>query len=243
MKIQLFVTCLVDAVHPEIGEAMVAVLESLGMSIKFPSGQTCCGQPGYNAGYLRETRPVVLRFLDVFAPTEGVIVTPSGSCAAMIQHGFPELLRDDPPNLARAKSIAKRTYELSQFLVHVLGVTNVGAQFDGKLTYHPSCHLLRGLGEQQAPLQLLQQVDGARIVPLPGAEECCGFGGLFSVKMSPLSSEIASRKTANIAASGAEVCVTCDAGCLMNIKGRLAREGRQAQCVHLSQVLARQVVP
>lgn len=243
MQVQLFVTCLVDAIHPRIGEATVAVLERLRMSIGFPRGQTCCGQPAYNAGYHREARPVAIRFLDVFEPTEGVIVTPSGSCAAMIHHGFPELFREDPYNLSRSKSIIKRTYELSQFLVNVLGVTNLNAHFDGVLTYHPSCHLLRDLGERDAPLRLLHEVQGAEVVPLPRAEECCGFGGLFSVKMSSLSEHIARRKTSNIRASGAATCVTCDTGCLMNINGHLSREGHAAECIHLAQVLAEQEIP
>ena len=240
MQIQLFITCLVDSIHPQIGQATIDLLERLNVSVKFPSGQTCCGQPAYNAGYHNEAKPVAKRLLDTFAQTDGPIVTPSGSCASMIKHGFPDLFRDDQHNLTRAQEIAERTYELSQFIVHVLGVTNVGAYFDGSLTYHPSCHLLRGLGERTAPLQLLKEVEGAKLVPLPGADECCGFGGLFSIKMSSLSAAIATRKTSNITTSGASTCVTCDAGCLMNITGHLARNGQTEKCVHLAEILAGQ---
>ena len=145
----------------------MTVLERLGHTVAFPIGQTCCGQPGYNAGYRPQTRRVALHFLDVFEPTEGYIVAPSGSCAAMVRHGIPDLFHDDPHNQARAKSVAARTFELSQFFVNVLQVNEVGARFDGELTYHPSCHLLGGLHEREAPLQLLAGVHAATLQPLP----------------------------------------------------------------------------
>lgn len=236
--VQLFVTCMVDAVRPEIGEATVAVLEAQGVKVEFPAAQTCCGQPAYNAGYRSEARAVAAHFLNVFDATSGPVVTPSGSCAAMVHHGFADLFGDDPVQLRRAQAVAARTRELSQFLVHDLKVTNVGASFNGRITYHPSCHQLRGLGEGTAPLALLEQVAGSELVPLAGAEECCGFGGLFSVKLPQVSGEMVARKTANIDATGAAVCVTCDAGCLMNIAGRLQREQKAVRCVHLAEVLA-----
>ena len=217
MRVQLLVTCIVDTVMPQIGEATVTVLERLGHSVEFPAGQTCCGQPGYNAGYRAEARQVAQHFLDVFSPTEGYIVTPSGSCAAMVLHGMLDLFRDDSDNLERAREVAARTYELSQFLVRVLGVTDIGARYDGILTYHPSCHLLYGLDEKDAPLQLLEYVRDADVVPLPDGEECCGFGGLFAVKMASVSNEMLIRKVDNIRRSKASSCVTCDAGCLLNM--------------------------
>ncbi|MBI3241749.1 MAG: (Fe-S)-binding protein [Chloroflexi bacterium] len=238
--VQLFITCILDALYPEIGEAAVTVLERLGLRVEFPAAQTCCGQPGYNAGYRAEARWVALHFLDVFAETDGPIVTPSGSCAAMIKHGYPDLFADDPLNLLRAKAVAARTFEFSQYLVRQLGVTDVGARHDGVLTYHPSCHLLRGLNEREAPLTLLRHVRGATLVELPGAEECCGFGGLFSVKMADVSSEILARKMSNLGVSAAPLAVTCDAGCLTHINGGLHRAGVSQRVIHLAEILAKQ---
>ena len=237
MRVQLFVTCIVDTVMPQIGEATVTVLERLGHAVEFPAGQTCCGQPGYNAGYRAEARQVAQHFLDVFSPIEGYIVTPSGSCAAMVLHGMPDLFRDDSDNLESAREVAARTYELSQFLVRVLGVTDIGARYDGILTYHPSCHLLYGLDEKDAPLQLLEYVRDADVVPLPDGEQCCGFGGLFAVKMASVSNEMLTRKVDNIRRSKASACVTCDAGCLLNMDGKL-RQQPGPRALHLAEVLA-----
>lgn len=237
--VQLFITCIVDALYPDVGEAAVAVLERVGVKAEFPMAQTCCGQPGYNAGYRADARPVALHFLDVFSRTEGPIVTPSGSCAAMIKHGYPDLFADDPLNRPRARAVAARTFEFSQFLVHELGVTDVGAHYEGALTYHPSCHLLRGLGEREAPLILLKHVRGAALVELPGAEECCGFGGLFSVKQPEVSGEMLARKMNNLRAGNAPLAVTCDAGCLTHLNGGLHRAGNAQRVVHLAEILAK----
>jgi L-lactate dehydrogenase complex protein LldE len=250
-RVQLFVTCIVDSLYPAVGEAVVEVLERLGVEVDFPEAQTCCGQPGYNAGFRAEARQLALNCLDVFAPPpsprgggpggegELPILTPSGSCAAMIVHGYPDLFANDPPTLARAQALAARMYEFSQFLVDVLGVTHVGAKFDGKLTYHPSCHLLRGLGVKEAAAQLLAHVEGAQVVPLPNAEECCGFGGLFSIKHGDISGAMLDRKLESVRASGADTVVGCDMSCLMHMQGGLSRDGSPARCVHLAEVLRR----
>ena len=258
--VQLFVTCIVDSLFPHVGEATVEVLERLGVVLEFPEAQTCCGQPGYNAGFRDDARELALNFMRTFenlpspsgtiAPVakrsgggaggEGelpYIVTPSGSCAAMILHGYPDLFVGDPANLARAQVLAARTYEFSQFLVDVLKVDDVGARFNSSLTYHPSCHLLRGLGVNYAPLRLLARVRGAEVVPLPNAEECCGFGGLFAVKHGDISGAILDKKLENIRASQAATVVGCDMSCLMHIQGALSRDGSRTRCVHLAEVL------
>lgn len=237
-RVQLFITCIADTLFPQVGEAVVEVLERLGLEVAFPEAQTCCGQPAFNGGFQTEAREVALRFLDVFEPTApDPIVTPSGSCAAMVVHAYAELFRDDPVNRARAEAVAARTYEFAQFLVEGLGVTDVGARFEGALTYHASCHLLRELGVRDAPRALLAKVRGAEVKPLTGAEECCGFGGLFAVKYGALSGAILDKKLENLAASGAETLVGCDMSCLMHIQGGLHRDGRNIQCLHLAEVL------
>ncbi len=238
ITVQLFITCIIDSLYPDIGEAVVKVLERVGARVEFPTAQTCCGQPAYNGGYRADARAVALHFLDVFSQTGGPIVTPSGSCAAMIEHGYPDLFADDPINLPRANALAARTFEFSQYLVHQLGITDVGARYDGALTYHPSCHLLRGLREKGAPLALLSRVRGATILELPGAEECCGFGGLFSVKMPDGSGEMLARKIDNIRATAAPVVVTSDASCLTHINGGLHRQGGAQRVAHLAEILA-----
>jgi L-lactate dehydrogenase complex protein LldE len=239
-RVQLFITCIVDSLYPRVGQAAVEVLERLGLEVAFPEAQTCCAQPAYNGGFRDEARQVAVRFLDVFEPTApDPIVCPSGSCAAMIVHGYADLFRDDPKNLRRAEAIAAHTFEFSQFLVDVLGVTDVAARFDGKLTYHPSCHQMRFLHVTEAPRALLARVHGAEVVPLPGAEECCGFGGLFAIKHGQLSSAILDKKIENIHKTGAQAVVGCDMSCLMHMQGGLRRDGAPVRCVHLAEVLAR----
>ncbi len=237
-RVQLFITCIVDSLYPEVGEAVVDVLERLGVDVDFPEAQTCCGQPGYNAGFRAEAHQLAVNFLDAFEKSDAPIVTPSGSCAAMVIHGYADLFADDPSNLARAKALAARMYEFSQFLVDVLGVTHVGAKFDGKLTYHPSCHLLRGLSVKEAAPRLLAHVDGAEVVPLPNAEECCGFGGLFSIKHGDISGAMLDRKLESVRATGAQTVVGCDMSCLMHMQGGLSRDGSQVRCVHLAEALS-----
>lgn len=237
-RVQLFVTCIIDSLFPHVGEAVVEVLERLGVEVEFPEAQTCCGQPGYNGGFRAEARDLALNFLAVFEKSDAPIVTPSGSCAAMLIHGYPDLFADDPTNLARAQALAIRTYEFSQFLVEVLKVDDLGAKFNGSLTYHPSCHLARGLGIKVAPLQLLSKVRGAEFTPLPNADDCCGFGGLFAIKHSDISGAMLDKKLDNLRASKATTLVGCDMSCLMHIQGALSRDESRVHCVHLAEVLA-----
>lgn len=237
--VQLFVTCLVDQFFPNVGFATVEILEKLGLTVEFPQGQTCCGQPAFNGGFWDDARAMARYTVDLLAQSEAPIVLPSGSCAEMIVHHYPALLADDPAYAAKAKEVAGRTYELSQFLVDVLGVTDLHANASGagKVAYHASCHGLRGLGLKHQPHQLLDHVTGLEQKELPGAEECCGFGGLFAVKMGHISGAILNRKLDNIEASGAETIVGSDVSCLMNIAGGLRRRGSRVQVKHLAEIL------
>lgn len=238
-RIQLFITCIVDSLYPNVGEASVTVLERLGLEVRFLEAQTCCGQPAYNGGFWNEARQVAAHFLDVFEPTApDPIVCPSGSCAAMVVHSYQDLFKADAENLARAQALAARTFELSQFLVDIMGITAVGAHASGKLTYHPSCHLLRFLHVAEQPRQLLANVQGAEVVPLPSAEECCGFGGLFAIKHGDISGAILDQKIENIRKTGAQTLVGCDMSCLMHIQGGLSRDKVDIRCQHLAEILA-----
>lgn len=235
--VQLFVTCLVDQFFPDVGFATVEILEKLGLTVEFPQGQTCCGQPAFNGGFWDDARAMARYTVDLLTQSNAPIVLPSGSCTEMIVHHYPALLTGDPEYAAKAKDVAGRTYELSQFLVDVLGVTDLHASGAGKVAYHASCHGLRGLGLKQQPRQLLDQVTGLDQQKLPGAEECCGFGGLFAVKMGDISGAILNRKLDNIEASGAETIVGGDVSCLMNIAGGLHRRGSRVQVKHLAEIL------
>jgi len=235
MKSQLFVTCLIDSIFPDVGEAVVDVLERAGVEVAFPVEQTCCGQPAFNAGYWDDARRMASHILDVFETTEGPLIIPSGSCADMVKHRYLELFRDDPANLARAFALSARTYELSQFLVDVLGIKKWDALPHQKLAYHPSCHLLRGMGVDRQPKDLLLAA-GVELVELEA--ECCGFGGVFSVDYAQISAEMLKRKIAAIETSGAKVVVAGDVSCLMHIEGGLRRAGSEIRCAHIAQVLA-----
>jgi L-lactate dehydrogenase complex protein LldE len=236
LRVSLFVTCIVDQLYPEIGEATVRVLERQGVAVAFPAGQTCCGQPAFNAGFWDEARDVAGRNIEILRG-QGTIVTPSGSCAAMIRHYYPELFKASPQLAAAAKELASRTYELSEYLVDVLGLVDLGARYAGRLTYHPSCHLLRGLHAGAQPQELLEHVAGAELTPLPGANECCGFGGLFSVKQPAISAAMLDKKLANVGATEAELLVTTDASCMMHMQGGLSRDGARCRACHIAQVL------
>lgn len=236
--VQLFVTCLVDTFFPETGEAMVRVLNRAGVNVEFPAGQTCCGQPAFNAGLRADARPLAEHTLRTFERTSGLVIIPSGSCAAMVRHGYLELFKDDPAWLPRAKSLAERVYEFTEYLVDVRGVSDLGARWPGKLTYHPSCHLLRGLGIDRQPRLLLAHLKDAEIVELPEREDCCGFGGIFSVEHPELSAEFLKRKIANLEKTGAPTLVVADTGCRMHIAGGLARQGKGQRVVHIAEVLA-----
>ncbi len=238
--VQLFITCLVDSFFPETGEAMVHVLNRLDVRVDFPPAQTCCGQPAFNAGLRADARPLAEHTLCIFERTSGLIIIPSGSCAAMVRHGYLELFRDDPEWLPRAKALAERTYEFTEYLVDVRGVSDLGARWPGRLTYHPSCHLLRGLGVDRQPRALLAMVKDAEIVELPEREDCCGFGGVFSAEHPELSAEFLKRKIANLEKAEAPTLVIADTGCLMHIQGGLKRQGKGQRVVHIAEVLANQ---
>jgi L-lactate dehydrogenase complex protein LldE len=236
--IQLFITCILDTIYPQVGEAVCAVLEKAGAKIAVPAGQTCCGQPAFNAGMRAEAARIAKHTIRIFEAAPGPVVIPSGSCAAMVRHSYLELFVKDPEWLPRARALAERTFELTEYLVDVLGVTDLGASYPGKLTYHSSCHLLRELGVDYQPRALLANVHGAELVELAGSQECCGFGGVFSVEHPEVSAEMLKRKLNNIEASQAPVVVSCDAGCATNINGGLHRRGGQQRVVHIAEVLA-----
>jgi L-lactate dehydrogenase complex protein LldE len=236
--VQLLATCLIEHLRPEAGLAVVTVLERLGVQVHVPEGQTCCGQPAFNAGAWDDARAMARHTLDVLNRSDASIVVPSGSCTDMIVHQYPRLFADEPTCSPLAQAVAARTYEFSQYLVEVLGVKDVAARFAGKVTYHPSCHLLRGLGIVQPPQELLAHVADADVVELPGASECCGFGGLFALKMSAISSAMLQRKLDAIAQAGAQTVVACDVSCLLHIGGGLHRRGANIATRHLAEVLA-----
>ncbi len=235
--VQLFVTCLLDTFYPETAEAVVRVLNRAGVRVEVPAGQTCCGQPAFNAGLRAQARPAAEHTIRTFEQTSGAVVVPSGSCAAMLRHGYLELFANDKDWLARAEALAERTFELSEFLVDVLKITDLNCTSSARMAYHPSCHLLRGLGVDRQPRQLLAKVRGAELVELPEAETCCGFGGIFSVEHPEISSAMLERKISSINESGAEVVVACDAGCITHINGGLHRQGQKPRGVHLAHIL------
>ncbi|MFD4510083.1 (Fe-S)-binding protein [Streptomyces sp. NPDC058457] len=243
MRVALFATCVNDAVYPSTAIATVRLLERLGVEVDFPAAQTCCGQPQLNTGYRRETEPLVRRMARAFEGYDHV-VTPSGSCAAMVRDNYPRIgaraaAEGRGAELAdAAASLVPRTYELTEFLVDVLGVTDVGAYFPHTVTYHPSCHGLRMLGLGDRPRRLLQAVKGLELVELPGAEECCGFGGTFAVKNADVSTAMGADKVRNSLSTGAEVLCGADNSCLMHIGGMLRRQNAPQRPLHLAEILA-----
>ncbi|GAB4545701.1 MAG: (Fe-S)-binding protein [Anaerolineales bacterium] len=238
--VQLFITCLVDSFFPEAGEAVVRVLNRLGVDVDFPPEQTCCGQPQFNAGLRKDARAIAEHTIKVFENTTGEIVTPSGSCAHQFRHNYLELFADDSAWLPRAQALAARTYEFTEYLVDKLGVVDVGAAWNGMLTYHPSCHTLRGINVDRQPRALLANIRGATLVELPHAEECCGFGGVMSVEHPELSAEWLKRKIKNLDETQSSTLVVTDAGCLMHIAGGLHRQGKTQQVKHIAEVLEKQ---
>jgi L-lactate dehydrogenase complex protein LldE len=218
--------------------AVVKILERLGLEVQCPQAQTCCGQPAFNAGYVDDARALARHTIDVLAETSDPIVVPSGSCGDMMIHQYERLLSDDPVYGPRAHDVAHRTHEFSQFLVNVLGVTDVGAVSSAKLTYHACCHGLRGLDVREEPRALLAQVAGAEICPLAESDVCCGFGGLFAVKMPEISSAMLARKLDRIAETGADSVVVTDVSCMMHMAGGLRRRGARTTVRHVADVLA-----
>jgi L-lactate dehydrogenase complex protein LldE len=235
--VQLFVTCLVDTFYPETGQAIVNVLSHLGVTVEFPTAQTCCGQPAYNAGLRSAARPLAEQTIKVFEAVPGPVIIPSGSCAVMIKHGYPELFANDPIWLARAQALAARTYEFTEFIVDVLGVVDLGARWSGKLAYHASCHPYRHLGLDRQPQALLAAVQDAEIIPLPAFDDCCGFGGVFSIKHPELSAEMLKRKIANLDLCAAPTLVVTEAGCRMHIAGGLSKQKMPQRVIHIAEVL------
>ncbi|HZC51829.1 MAG TPA: (Fe-S)-binding protein [Mycobacterium sp.] len=239
MKIALFATCLVDGLFPDVGKATVAVLERLGHEVEFPMRQSCCGQMHVNTGYPKQALPLVRGYVEVFAGFDAIVV-PSGSCAGAVRHQHADVAEraGEVGLAAAARETAARTYELSQFLVDVLGVTNVGAYFPHRVTYHPTCHSLRMLRVGETPLRLLRAVRGLELVELPDAESCCGFGGTFAVKNADVSAAMLADKMRAVLDTRASVCSAGDASCLMHIGGGLARLHAGTRTMHLAEVLA-----
>ncbi len=239
MRIALFVTCLADTLFPDVGQATVRLLERLGHQVEFPTAQTCCGQMHINTGYQRQALLLIRRHADVFAGYEA-IVAPSGSCAGSVRHQHAMVARryGDRALARRAEAVAARTYELSEFLIDVLGVEDVGAYYPHRVTYHPTCHSLRLLRVGDRPLRLLRNVAGIDLIDLPDATTCCGFGGTFALKNADVSTAMLADKMRNITATGAEVCTAGDSSCLMHIGGGLARLRAGTRTVHLAEILA-----
>lgn len=237
VRVGLFVTCLVDLFRPTVGFAAVKLLEDAGCKVEVPRAQTCCGQPAYNSGDRSDAAAIARQVIAAFEPYD-YVVAPSGSCAGMIRTHYPLLFDGDAVMQARARSLAARTYELMSFLTDVRGVERVAARFAGSVTYHDSCSGLRELGVKNQPRRLLASVEGLRLVELPGAEICCGFGGTFCVKYAEISDKIVSEKAADIVATGAGTLLAGDMGCLLNMAGKLKREGRPVAARHIAEVLA-----
>ncbi len=239
MRIALFLTCLADTLVPAAAKATVQLLERLGHEVVFPAGQTCCGQMHVNTGYQADALPVVRHHVDVFEDCE-VVVAPSGSCVGSVRHQHARVARraGDEALAQRAEGVAARTYELSELLVDVLGVEDVGASFPHRVTYHPTCHSLRMLRVDDKPLRLLRHVRGLELVELPQAESCCGFGGTFALKNADTSTAMLADKMRHVVGTGAEVCTAGDSSCLMHIGGGLSRMRTGVRTLHLAEVLA-----
>lgn len=226
-RVSLFVTCIVDQAFPKVGIAVAGILEQLGYEVDFPEDQTCCGQPAFNSGYWEEARPVARHFLKVFEKADYIVV-PSGSCASMISHHYEELLQHHD----------NRVWEFSKFLTEVAQAGDLGASFPHKVTFHDSCHALRELGVKAGPRRLLSHVRGLELREMEAAEECCGFGGTFSVKFDEVSGGMARTKIESIHRTGADYVLSVDSSCLMQLQGALLRAGSHVRCLHLAEVLA-----
>ena len=229
------ITCLSDAIYPNVGEAMTRLLARYGVRLHFSDIQTCCGQPAYNSGYWEEARKSAATILAAFEDSDFVI-SPSGSCTGMIHH-YPKLFEHDAIMLEKAQKLQRKSFEFTQFLVQVLGVKDVGAVFPRKVTYHPSCHGSRLMGIQDEPLTLLQHVKGLELVPLPHAEDCCGFGGTFAVKLADLSGAMVTEKVDHVVETEAEVLTGLDMACLMNIAGNMRYRNHQVRVMHVAELL------
>ncbi len=239
MRTAMFITCLADALFPEVGKATVRVLERLGQVVEFPAEQTCCGQMHVNTGYQKQALPLVERFAEVFDLYDA-IVAPSGSCVGSVRHQHVMIAKrfGSPALVERVEAVAAKTYELSEYLVDVLKIIDVGAYFPHRVTYHPTCHSLRMLHVADKPIQLLRAVEALELVELPAADQCCGFGGTFAIKNSDTSTAMLADKMRNVLDTGAEICTAGDSSCLMHIGGGLSRLRAGAKTMHLAQILA-----
>ncbi|MCA1959638.1 MAG: (Fe-S)-binding protein [Desulfomonile sp.] len=238
MRVQLFATCLVDTFYPQTGEAMVKLLRHFGVDARTPRGQTCCGKPADSGGYVRESREAARHFLSVFGANGDPIVTPSGSCASMVKNHYPHLFKNDPGLRQKAEDVGSRIFELTQFLVHVCKAHETGFKGKGRITYHASCQLIRELLVREEPVMLLRSMQGVEFVPMPDAERCCGFGGIFMGKQPEISMAMADEKLDSILRTGADTVTGCDHGCLMNIADAVKRRGADVRVTHIAAVLA-----
>ena len=239
----LFATCVVDQVYPEVGESVVRVLRRCGVDLDFPTGQTCCGQPAFNSGFWGDARPLAKRFLDTFKDKQ-YIVLPSGSCTSMVRVFYKELLHDDPSLVSLVTALAPKIYEFSEFIVDVLGISDMSTICDGiaqpiprKVTYHEACHLRREIGVKTQPRELIRSLPGVELIEMDQAEACCGFGGTFAVKYSDISGAILQEKVDHVSNSGADTLVSCDITCLMQISGSLEQRGINIEAIHLAQLI------
>jgi len=237
ITVNLFSTCLASTFRATIADAAETALRRAGAEVVRPRGLTCCGQPAFNAGDWESARRMAEHTIRVLEAYPGPVVLPAGSCAAMLRHHYGELFAEDAAWRPRAEALAQRSYELSEFLVDVLGVTDLGVAFPHRVTYHPSCHLLRALGVDRQPRALIAALHGAEFVELPHAEECCGFGGVFTAEFPEIAEAMLARKVANIAATGADYCITADPSCLLHIQGGLNKAGVPTRMIHLAEVL------
>jgi L-lactate dehydrogenase complex protein LldE len=237
MRAYLFSTCLVDTFSPETGLAVIRLLRHFGVEVVHPKAQTCCGKPSHSGGHRRPSRKAAEHFLSLYEG-EDPIVIPSGSCASMVKNHYPGLFGDHDPLREKALATARRTYELTEFLVRVLKAHQRGLNGTGRIAYHPSCQLVRELGIREEPIMLLSSLRGASVVPLAHAEQCCGFGGIFMARLPEVSMALSDEKAVNIAASGADTVTGCDLGCLMNIAHALKRRGSKVKVRHIAEVLA-----
>ncbi|TCP31288.1 L-lactate dehydrogenase complex protein LldE [Scopulibacillus darangshiensis] len=235
MKVSLFITCLGEIFYPNVGKDVVEILEREGCDIDFPAGQTCCGQPAYNSGYKEDAAKAAKQMIRSFEDSE-YVVTPSGSCAAMVRE-YPGLFEENTVWHNRAEKVAAKTFELTQFIVNVLRKEDLGASYNARATYHTSCHMTRLLGEKEAPFKLLKHVKGLELIPLSNSYDCCGFGGTFAVKMGPISGQMVDEKVRHVEETDADILIGADNACLMNIKGRIDRRGKPIEVMHIAQIL------
>ena len=238
MRVALFVPCYVDVINPEVGVSVVRILRKLGVEVAYPEGQTCCGQPAFNSGFFDEARSVGRHFLKVFGRERfDYVVCPSGSCTTMVSHYYPFIFKDLPDEREISEELGPRVREFSDFLVNVLGVTDLGARYEGRAVFHTGCHQRRELGVLNEPRELLENVEGLEMLGWKNEELCCGFGGTFSVKMPDVSTAMADEKIRALQGSGADTLISGDSSCLMHLKGRLGRTGHDTRVYHLAQIL------